>query len=104
MTPAMTDVPAENSARSGDALEAARREKLRKIVELGIDPWGGRFDDYQPIGEIRGRESEIVAHPPQPGERHGEQQGPRVRAAGRIVLMRDTGKLIFADIRDWSGQ
>ncbi len=100
----MTDTPAHDSDSSGDALEAARREKLRKIIELGVDPWGGRFDNYSPIGEIRSRESEIVATPPQPGERHGEQHGPRVRAAGRIVLMRDTGKLIFADIRDWTGQ
>jgi lysyl-tRNA synthetase class 2 len=104
MSFAMTDTPAGESEQSGDALEAARREKLRKIVELGIDPWGGRFDDYQSIQEIRGRESEIVATPPQPGERHGEQHGPQVRAAGRIVLSRDTGKLIFLNIRDWSGQ
>ena len=33
-----------------------------------------------------------------------EQQGPKVRAAGRIVLRRKKGKLIFTDIRDWTGQ
>lgn len=31
-------------------------------------------------------------------------QGPRVRATGRIVLLRDTGKLKFIDIRDQTGQ
>ena len=30
--------------------------------------------------------------------------GPRVRAAGRMVLQRDKGKLQFLDIRDWTGQ
>ncbi len=100
----MSDISTGQSDNSSDALEAARREKLRKIVELGIDPWGGRFDGYMSIGEIRSCESEIVSHPAQPGERHGQQNGPRVLAAGRIVLMRDTGKLIFADIRDWTGQ
>ena len=30
-----------------------RREKLRRIEELGCDPWGGRFDDRQLISEIR---------------------------------------------------
>ncbi|MGN6133542.1 MAG: lysine--tRNA ligase, partial [Aureliella sp.] len=33
----------------------------------------------------------------------GEEIGPRVRVAGRIVLMRPTGKLIFINLRDWSG-
>jgi lysyl-tRNA synthetase, class II len=97
--------PVEDSPEhSRDALEAARREKLRKIGELGLDPWGGRFDDYQPIDEIRRREAEISTDQPVEGQQHGEQHGPRVRAAGRIVLMRDTGKLIFADIRDWTGR
>ncbi len=32
------------------------------------------------------------------------QHGPKVRAAGRIVLERKKGKLIFIDIRDWTGQ
>jgi len=81
----------------GAALEAARREKLRKIQELGIDPWGGRFDAHQAIGAIRARAGEIVGQPP-------EQKGPKVRAAGRIVLQRRAGKLIFVDIRDWTGQ
>ena len=29
--------------------------------------------------------------------------GPTVRAAGRIMLQRPTGKLIFINIRDWTG-
>jgi lysyl-tRNA synthetase, class II len=104
MHPVMANPADESSEHSGDALEAARREKLRKITELGIDPWGGRFDDYSAIGEIRAREGEITTDSPAEGQQHGEQHGPRVRAAGRIVLMRDTGKLIFADIRDWTGR
>lgn len=85
--------------------EAARRDKLRKITELGHDPWGSRFDDHQSIGSIRARENEITSEDPAPGnEKHGPVlHGPKVRAAGRIVLQRDTGKLIFANIRDWSG-
>lgn len=85
-------------------MEAARREKLRKIEELGVDPWGGRFDDHLPIGDIRQKESEIVVHPIQEGRRSAEQTGPQVRAAGRIVLQRKKGKLIFLDIRDWTGK
>ncbi|HVC97661.1 MAG TPA: lysine--tRNA ligase [Pirellulales bacterium] len=85
--------------------EAARRGKLRQLVQLGIDPWGQRFDDHRPIAEIRAREDEITIEPLAEGpQRRGpEQHGPKVRAAGRIVLQRPTGKLIFANIRDWSG-
>jgi lysyl-tRNA synthetase, class II len=101
-----SDSPQPDHGDTHATLIAARRDKLRRLEDLGIDPWGSRFDGHQPIGEIRRRESEIEVAPPQPGAevRHAEQHGPRVRAAGRIVLMRDTGKLIFLDIRDWSGQ
>jgi lysyl-tRNA synthetase class 2 len=33
----------------------------------------------------------------------GEMNGPKVRAAGRIVLSRDAGKLRFVNIQDWTG-
>jgi lysyl-tRNA synthetase class 2 len=122
----MTD-PARRADDSNlSTLEAARRAKLARLVELGHDPWGQRFDDHQAIGAIRGRAGEIhfesaggrvIELPPldtdasregfrgwmsEQGE--GELVGPRVRAAGRIVLQRNTGKLIFADIRDMTGQ
>jgi lysyl-tRNA synthetase, class II len=87
-------------------LEAARRQKLDKLRELGVDPWGGRFDGHQPIGQIRARESEITSQPPPadtPGG-HPEEHGPRVRAAGRIVLLRGMGKSIFITLQDWSGR
>jgi lysyl-tRNA synthetase class 2 len=88
----------------GGALETSRRDKMRKIEELGVDPWGQRFDDRAFIGKIRERENEIVVHPLKEGQRSPDQDGPKVRAAGRIVLQRKKGKLIFADIRDWTGQ
>jgi lysyl-tRNA synthetase class 2 len=69
--------------------EASRLEKLRSIEALGIDPWGGRFDDAQPIEEIRKLDPDA---------------GIRVRAAGRIILDRDQGKLYWLEIQDWSGQ
>ena len=103
--------------------EAARREKLRKIAELGHDPWGGRFDDRLWIGDIRARASEIrfvkgdgtKTELPEGLDQNafrqwtasqgaGEMHGPKVRAAGRVVLLRDTGKLIFTDILDWTGR
>ncbi len=105
--------------------EAARRDKLRKLIDLGIDPWGQRFDDRTMIGDIRARTSEIAFHKEtgetvtipareiQPeldfrkwlGEQgKGELKGPKVRAAGRIMLQRDAGKLRFVDLQDWTGR
>ncbi len=83
--------------------EASRREKLRRLRELGIDPFGHRFDGHQPISAIRAREGEIqVQTDPDSGQ--STQTGPRVRAAGRIVLQRKAGKLIFVDIQDATGR
>lgn len=105
--------------------ESSRRDKLRKIADMGLDPWGGRFDARSYIGDIRARAAEIrfcrdtgesIELPPlddQTGtdfrawlqqQGPGEMTGPQVRAAGRIVLQRDTGKLRFVDIRDWTGR
>ena len=90
----------DNTAAEGDVLESARRDKLERIRKLGFDPWGSRFDDHMPIGEIRSREGEIVVQPLREGQRSADQEGPKVRAAGRILLQRKKGKLIFADIQD----
>jgi lysyl-tRNA synthetase class 2 len=118
----MTSTP--DKAGSMGIHETSRREKLRKIEELGIDPWGGRFDDRSLIGDIRGRQSEVryrleagdeiplpEIDPDEPADLRswkaeqgrGEIVGPQVRAAGRVVLVRPTGKLIFVNIRDWTG-
>ena len=45
---------------AGGDWESARRDKLRRIAELGHDPWGSRFDDHAPIADIRARAGEIV--------------------------------------------
>lgn len=103
--------------------EASRRAKLQKIVEMGHDPWGGRFDDRQWIGDIRSLAEELryrlesgeeLPLPDMQAEGfdfrqwksdqgRGAMVGPKVRAAGRIILSRDKGKLVFINIRDWTG-
>ncbi len=98
--------PSQDDVTGGAALEAARREKLHKLKEMGIDPWGGRFDDHQAIDELRAREDEIVVEPSGDCEtgKPPQARGPKVRAAGRVVLQRKAGKLIFLDIQDWTGR
>ena len=74
-----------------DVFEASRSDKLRRIEQLGVDPWGGRFDGHQPIASIRDLP-------------HDQTPGPRVRAAGRIVLRRAMGKAHFLHLQDWTGR
>src|SRR3712207_6828855 len=57
MSGTVTEEPAPTS--SGTDWESSRREKLRRIVELGRDPWGSRFDDHAAIADIRARAGEI---------------------------------------------
>jgi lysyl-tRNA synthetase class 2 len=102
MTKPSDDISTNPSTSSSSLLEA-RINKLRKIEELGYDPWGGRFDNYQPIGEIRSREGEITVTPAAKEGDHPEEHGPKVRAAGRIVLRRPSGKVHWLQIHDWSG-
>ncbi len=86
------------------ALEAARRQKMDKLVEMGIDPWGQRFENQQPIADVRALESEIREEKvTENGREQVNYSGPKVRVAGRLMLMRPTGKLIFANLHDRTG-
>ncbi|HVJ87036.1 MAG TPA: lysine--tRNA ligase, partial [Caulifigura sp.] len=82
------------SAPAGvDRLEAARLEKLNRIVELGHDPYGQRFDDHLSIADARAKapaEAGVIGEP--------------VRVAGRVIRWPKTGKLQFVHIQDLTGR
>ena len=84
----MTQEP--KGCESENKFEQNRRVKLDRISRLGFNPYGGRYDRTESASDIRGRFD----------EKRDDQQA---RAAGRIVLLRDIGKLIFITLRDWSG-
>jgi lysyl-tRNA synthetase class 2 len=107
----------------------ARLNKLRRIEAAGIDPWGHFFPDRSWINRVRQQSSEILykladgsvlklpdlEHVDADGNRaidyrqwksdagDGEEIGPQVRVAGRIILLRGQGKLKFITLRDWTG-
>jgi lysyl-tRNA synthetase class 2 len=70
--------------------ERQRQEKLSRIRELGIEPYGGRYDGAEAAEDIKRRFAD-------------NREGQQAKCAGRIVLLRDIGKLIFMTLRDWSG-
>ncbi len=76
-----------------------RRTKLEKIRALGVDPYGGRFTDVAKNADIRARAEELKIAPGQ----ILDSADAHFRAAGRVVLYRDIGSLIFMTVRDWTG-
>ncbi len=77
-----------------------RVHKLEKIRALGIDPYGGRFAGVAQNSVIRTFAERTAIEPGQilAGD------PARFRAAGRVQLLRDTGRLIFMTVRDWTGE
>lgn len=87
-----------------EKVQEDRQKKLQAIRELGIDPYGGRYDTAEPIADIVARYERWEAEQGGPEAAKEAEGGPRGDAAGRIVLMRKMGKLIFAHLRDQTGQ
>ncbi|SHJ29941.1 lysyl-tRNA synthetase, class II [Rubritalea squalenifaciens DSM 18772] len=69
-------------------LIAVRREKLEKLRELGIDPFGSKYEVSTTPGELK---------------ENFENDKP-VKIAGRLLAIRDMGKSVFATIGDVHGR
>ena len=88
--------PSDAAARgTAAALAKARRDKLDRLRSLGIDPWGHRFDGGRPIAAVRQAAE---------GLDPAAEDGPTVRVAGRIMLLRSAGSLVFLDLHDRTGR
>jgi len=72
-----------------------RREKLARLRESGIDPYPVNFPRTATLAEVRERYPDLEP---------GTETGDKVGVAGRVMLLRNTGKLCFATIRDGTGQ
>ncbi|MFP4356010.1 MAG: lysine--tRNA ligase [Phycisphaerae bacterium] len=74
-----------------EKVQQDRLNKLQRIRDLGVDPYGSKYETAQPIAKILDGYQD-------------ETEGQTADAAGRLILFRDMGKMIFAHIRDQSGQ
>lgn len=70
-----------------DELRRRRLEKLEKLRADGVRVYPERFDRTHTLAAAQGL-----------------PEGTRVRVAGRLVLMRDMGKLTFATLQDLDGK
>lgn len=71
--------------------EQIRREKLKIIVKAGIDPYPVGFYPDHSLAEVRQKFKNLAPE---------SKTGETVTVAGRIMLNRVAGKLIFATIRE----
>lgn len=74
--------------------ERFRRKKLDEMRAAGFDPYTTTFTPNRSIASIQGEFADL-----DPDSRTGVQ----VKIAGRAMLNRVTGKLVFAQLQDWSG-
>ena len=77
--------------------ELARREKIKKLQELGVDPWGKKFDRTDSTKSAKEKalnktNEELEANPIE------------VTLAGRIMFLRKMGKASFFNIQDKEGK
>ncbi len=85
------------SMSTEEQLKDERRGKAGKMRDLGIDPYGGRYENILSTAAVRERADglDLTA-----GDIRTDE---RARVAGRIVLQRVMGNLVFLTIRDGSG-
>jgi lysyl-tRNA synthetase class 2 len=85
-------------AATGSGLAAEKERRTARIDDLrarGDEPYPYRFDRSHTLTEVRAAWGAIEA---------GTETDAVVTVAGRIMLKRDTGKLVFATIRDRDGE
>ncbi len=98
----MTQTNENPDARHASDQELERARKRDRVRELGLDPYGERTDDLRSLADAAAR---FDQHADQAFKQRGKEEGfedqrPVVRVAGRVVLQRDNGKLIWLNLRD----
>lgn len=76
--------------------EQARHQKLAKYEELGVDPFGSRYDWKDQIRDIRKNYGSLTVE-------ELEEKKPVVNVAGRLMSIRRMGKAAFVNLKDEYG-
>ena len=87
--------PDDDTISTAAAIRTARLDKLDALRSAGVEPYPPRFVRDRTLAELRTEFGELDA---------GTETDARVRVAGRLMLMREQGKLTFATIRDRDGE
>lgn len=88
-------------------LERQRRANRDAAASLGLNPYGVCTEGLLPLAEAKSKyDAEADAAHQGAGKTPAPEyvdRRPRVRVAGRIMLLRDNGKLLWLTLRDHSG-
>src|SRR5690606_24896847 len=71
-----------------------RREKRAELLSRGIQPYALGFERTHTLASVRAEHEGLEA---------GAETGKRVAIAGRVIFLRNTGKLCFARLREGDG-
>jgi len=88
------DTEPSSSGQSGSGFAAEKAKRLGKLDQMraqGTNPYPYRFDRSHSLSELRALYGDLSP---------GTETDHRVAAAGRVMLQREQGKLIFATMRD----
>jgi lysyl-tRNA synthetase class 2 len=83
---------------AGSGLVAEQAKRLAKLDDLrqhGVNPYPYRFDRSHTLAEVRDAHGDLEP---------GTETDHRVTLAGRVMLIRQQGKLVFATMRDRTGE
>lgn len=99
---------AKNTKPDVSEQQQVRRDKRAALLEAGIAPYPVEVDRTADIAEVR-QQYVVGDAPEQPeaGVRYlavGEETTDEVAVAGRILFLRNTGKLCFAALQQGSGE
>ncbi len=82
------------AAQDVNEMMKIRRDKLQTFADMGVAPFGHRYEVTHHAQDIRDHFDEL----------EGEMDGPVVRLAGRLTAKRGHGKASFAELMDASGK
>ncbi len=99
------ETPAPEQGESLHDLELQRRANRDTVAALGVNPYGVRTEGVEPIAAARARydEDADTEHQEKGKEDGYTDRRPVATVAGRVMLHRDNGKLVWINLRDHSG-
>lgn len=89
------NIQADDNQQIEDDPRIVRHKKREALIARGIDPYGSRFDVTGRAGELAEKYADLA---------DGDSTEDEYKVAGRIMAIRDQGKICFIVIKDETGE